>query len=41
VVIASGNISYAPGGDIAHAFIRKPYAPDHIGKCIETLLRSP
>jgi CheY-like chemotaxis protein len=41
VVIASGNISCAPGGDIAHAFFRKPYAPDHIGKCIETLLASP
>jgi CheY-like chemotaxis protein len=41
VVIASGNISCAPGGDIAHAFFRKPYAPDHIVKCIETLLASP
>ena len=41
VVIASGNISCAPGGDIAHAFFGKPYAPDHIVKCIETLLASP
>jgi CheY-like chemotaxis protein len=41
VVIASGNISCAPGGDIADAFFRKPYAPDHIVKCIETLLASP
>jgi CheY-like chemotaxis protein len=41
VAIASGNISCAPGEDIAHAFFRKPYAPDHIGKCIETLLASP
>jgi CheY-like chemotaxis protein len=41
VAIASGNISGAPGEDIAHAFFRKPYAPDHIGKCIETLLASP
>jgi CheY-like chemotaxis protein len=41
VVITSGNIPWAPGGDIAHAFFRKPYAPDHIVKCIETLLASP
>jgi CheY-like chemotaxis protein len=41
VVIASGNISCAPGGDITHAFFRKPYAPDHIVKCIESLLTSP
>jgi two-component system, response regulator PdtaR len=41
VVIASGNIPWAPGGDIAHAFFRKPYAPDRIVKCIETLLASP
>ena len=41
VVIASGNISCVPGGDIAHAFFRKPYAPDDIVKCIETLLASP
>jgi two-component system, response regulator PdtaR len=41
VVIASGNISCAPGGDIAHAFFGKPYGPDHIVKCIETLLASP
>jgi two-component system, response regulator PdtaR len=41
VVIASGNISCAPGGDIAHAFLPKPYALDHIVKCIETLLASP
>ncbi len=40
VVIASGNIPCAPAGDIAHAFFRKPYAPDHIGTCIETLLAS-
>ena len=41
VVIASGNISRAPSGDVAHAFVRKPYAPDQIVKCIETLLASP
>ena len=41
IVIASGNIPWAPGADIAHAFFRKPYAPDRIVKCIETLLASP
>ena len=41
VVIASGNISCVPDGDIAHAFFRKPYAPDDIVKCIEILLASP
>lgn len=38
VVIASGNISFAPGGDIAHAFFVKPYKPDDIVKCAEALL---
>jgi len=41
VVIASGNISCAPGGDIAHAFFRKPYAPDDIISCAERLLAPP
>ena len=38
VVIASGNISSAPGDDIADAFFRKPYAPDAVVNCIERLL---
>jgi hypothetical protein len=41
VVIASGNISCAPDGDIAHAFFRKPYAPDKIAHRIEKLLAIP
>ena len=41
VVIASGNLSCAPDGEIAHAFFRKPYAPDTIVNCIEKLLALP
>jgi DNA-binding NtrC family response regulator len=38
VVIASGNVSSAPGNDIANAFFAKPYAPDEIVNCVEGLL---
>jgi DNA-binding NtrC family response regulator len=41
VIIASGNISSAPGEDIAHAFFHKPYAPDDIVNCAERLLAIP
>jgi CheY-like chemotaxis protein len=40
VVIASGNVSSAPGEDIAHAF-REPYGPRDIVSCVERLLAVP
>ena len=41
VIIASGNVSSAPGEHVAHAFFRKPYAPDDIVNCVERLLAIP
>lgn len=41
VIIASGNISFEPGRDIANAFFLKPYAPEKIVECVEVLLAPP
>jgi len=41
VIIASGNVSFEPGGDIADAFFPKPYALAKMVKCVEALLAPP